>query len=311
MTTQPMTTEPTVTDQTRTETVVTGPYTARGTGRGPNTPRGLTVTVDLEDHRPGRRHPIRYERTMREVLAPALEEMGVTATIFVVGTVAERSPGLVADLAAAGHEIGLHGWDHEHLSSVTPTELAQRLARGRDVVGGIVGTAPVGYRAPTYSMTEAVARWAPDVLADEGFEYSSSVVPAPNPLHGFPGAPTDVFAWPCGLVEVPAPLLGVGVGGGVPFGGTYLRVLPLRVLRRGAHVIRRTHTLPWCYLHPYDIDRNEPFWWEPVAGPLAPLLWVGRRQTLARVRALTPDGVGRPLVEGVRSLPGPLPVFTP
>ncbi|MCB0241471.1 MAG: polysaccharide deacetylase family protein, partial [Anaerolineae bacterium] len=34
------------------------------------------------------------------------------ATFFVLGRVAQEQPDLVRSLAAGGHEIGTHGWDH-------------------------------------------------------------------------------------------------------------------------------------------------------------------------------------------------------
>src|SRR5690554_7127094 len=48
----------------------------------------------------------------------------------------------------------------------------------------------LGYRAPTFSLVPATV-WATEVLVEEGFAYSSSVLPAKNLLHGFPGAPSE------------------------------------------------------------------------------------------------------------------------
>ncbi|MDJ0383525.1 polysaccharide deacetylase family protein [Streptomyces sp. G-G2] len=42
----------------------------------------------------------------------SLDRRGVRATFFMLGSAAHRAPGLVREIAAAGHEIGVHGWQH-------------------------------------------------------------------------------------------------------------------------------------------------------------------------------------------------------
>jgi peptidoglycan-N-acetylglucosamine deacetylase len=49
-----------------------------------------------------------------------LSAAGVQATFFVVGRKALRHPQLVRDIAAAGHELGLHGFEHDRLFSLRP-----------------------------------------------------------------------------------------------------------------------------------------------------------------------------------------------
>src|SRR5829696_6854664 len=43
-----------------------------------------------------------------------LEHKGIPATFFVTGHTAETYPSLARDIAAAGHEIGHHGYLHEN-----------------------------------------------------------------------------------------------------------------------------------------------------------------------------------------------------
>jgi hypothetical protein len=141
----------------------------------------------------------------------------------------------------------------------------------------------VGFRAPTFSLVPETV-WATEVLLAAGYTYSSSVLPARSPLYGYPGTPRDPFLWPCGLAELPVPTAGVGRLQLPYLGGTYLRVLPqpliTRIHRRGA---RR---LPWTYMHPYDIDTDEPYWRVPDAGWMSPALWVGRKRLLAKLDRL-------------------------
>ncbi len=255
--------------------------------RGP-----VTFTLDLEDHRPDDSFPLRYPTVMREVLA-FLAERNVVGTVFVVGVVAEAQPDLVREVAAAGHEIALHSWAHTHLTDQTPEVFAAETRRGKALLEDLAGAPVVGFRAPTFSLVPD-SLWATEVLAEEGFTYSSSVLSAPNPLFGYPGAPTEPFVWPSGLAEFPAPLAGIGPVH-VPFlGGTYFRLLPWPVIA-AARRFGDVGPAPWTYVHPYDFDTEERYWPVPDAGRLAPLLWVGRRRALAKMDRLLAAGAGLPL----------------
>src|SRR4051812_4013797 len=50
-------------------------------------------------------------------------------TFFTVGWVAERHPGLVKDIAAAGHEVASHTWDHRRIPDQTPQAFRDSVRR--------------------------------------------------------------------------------------------------------------------------------------------------------------------------------------
>lgn len=267
----------------------------------------LSFTFDLEDHRPNDRAELRYP-AMTERVLDLLDRLGVRATVFVVGEVAAERPELVRAVADRGHEIGLHGWRHTPLTELTPSVFRAETARGRQVLEACTDQVVTAYRAPTFSLVPATM-WATEVLADLGFAYSSSVLPAANPLFGWPGAPATPFRWPSGLVELPSPVLGLGRWKVPHLGGVYLRVLPWPVVRAGA-AGRGSTPVPFTYLHPYDLDTDEPYWRLPDAGALSPLVWVNRAGTLRRVEALLSRGAGPPLGERIPD-PSTLPEFPP
>ena len=269
----------------------------------------LTVTIDLEDHRPGPTRPARYPDQMRRWL-DHLEERDVRATVFVVGAVARRSPDLVVEVAKRGHEVGLHNFDHWALFSCRPDTFARRAGDARAHLEDLTGTAVTGFRAPAGTLVPATA-WATDALVEAGFTYSASAVPTQTYGVGFPGCPTTPFRWPSGLAELPCPVLARG-GMGMPFlGGTFLRVLPPWVVRRAA-VELPADSVPWVYGHPHDIDVLEPLyrvdevgWWGTV------LLWINRGRMLERVDALVEGRVGPPLGERLAAIADDLPTFDP
>src|SRR5262249_31707555 len=184
----------------------------------PMTSGAVTFTFDLEDHRPddAPAGTERYPDLTRRVL-DFLDERGVRGTFFVVGAVADEQRDLVREVSSRGHELGLHGWRHVALTDLSPDSLRGGVARGKAVLEDISGSPVRGFRAPMFSLVER-SRWALDVLADAGFDYSSSVLPARSPLFGDPTLPRAPFRWANGLVELPCPVLRAR-GLGVPYLG--------------------------------------------------------------------------------------------
>lgn len=80
--------------------------------------------------------------------AQTLAEHGVKATFFLLGSMTERTPALAAELAAAGHEIAVHGWDHRYLPARTPAATFADLGRATDLIGAVTGARPVFFRPP-------------------------------------------------------------------------------------------------------------------------------------------------------------------
>jgi peptidoglycan/xylan/chitin deacetylase (PgdA/CDA1 family) len=89
------------------------------------------------------------------VTTPAFAELlaahQVRATFFLLGSMVAKAPRLAADLAAAGHELGVHGWEHRYSVLRTPWATAADLTRARDLIAEASGTAPVFYR-PAYGV---------------------------------------------------------------------------------------------------------------------------------------------------------------
>lgn len=119
-----------------------------------------------------------------------LERHEIRATFFVPGWIAVHYPETVRRIAAAGHEIGHHGFLHEVLENVDAAEEEQILLRGLDALDKAAGVRPVGYRAPRYFLTNNSI----ELLARHGFHYSSNMMDADAPYpYGRAG----------GMVELP------------------------------------------------------------------------------------------------------------
>ena len=77
-----------------------------------------------------------------------LRAAGATATFFLVGEQVERWPAMAAEIAAAGHEIALHGHRHQLVLRKTPAALRNDLDHGVDVIATATGRRPTRYRPP-------------------------------------------------------------------------------------------------------------------------------------------------------------------
>lgn len=90
----------------------------------------------------------------------ALEELDVHATFFLLGRMVSRSPWLVGELTAAGHEVAVHGWDHRPLLLRGAAATYEDLARAQHAVACAGGTSPTFYRPPYGVLTWAAWRAA-------------------------------------------------------------------------------------------------------------------------------------------------------
>jgi len=218
--------------------------------------RTYLFSVDLEDVRlslpDGEKYRPRVEPNTLRYL-DWLDTHGFHATFFTVGEVARRYPDLVREIARRGHEVACHSNLHVTLDKQSPEEFRADVSAALEALAACGADHVVGYRAPTFSLTAKTA-WAYDVLRDLGFTYSSSVLPAPNPLFGWPEFGSQARRVDAGLLEIPMTLTRVGpmrvpVGGGV-----YFRILPLPLI---AWAMSRTSEAVTGYFHPYDIDTEQ------------------------------------------------------
>jgi peptidoglycan/xylan/chitin deacetylase (PgdA/CDA1 family) len=78
----------------------------------------------------------------------ALAARRAVATFFLVGEQVERHRTLAAEIVAAGHAIGIHGYRHELLLRRSPRAVRDDLLRACDVIGSATSTEPRLYRPP-------------------------------------------------------------------------------------------------------------------------------------------------------------------
>ena len=143
------------------------------------------LTVALEDYFEvaafkgliGRGNLYRFERSVERGTNNTLdflEEHGVQATFFVMGWVADELPEIVRAVADAGHEVATKGYYHKNVRRTPPEEFREDLVRSREAIEAAAGKRVLGFRAGDAWLSRQDL-WALDILAQEGFEYDSSV----------------------------------------------------------------------------------------------------------------------------------------
>jgi len=201
----------------------------------------------------------RVERNADAVLA-LFEEAGVKGTFFTLGWVAERYPGLIRRIAADGHEVASHGWDHDRVFTLTPDQFRADLRRAHAAIEAAAGVAPLGYRAPSFSI-DARTPWAHRILAEEGYAYSSSVAPLAHDHYGWPEAPRFAFRplADAALIELPVTTVDVAGRRLAAGGGGFFRLLPYGFSSWAVRRVNRAEQRPAVfYFHPWEIDPDQP-----------------------------------------------------
>ena len=205
--------------------------------------------------------PSLVEQETRRVLE-IFERHQVSATFFVLGWVARQYPGLIREIAAKGHEIGCHSFEHRLVYELTPDEFRKDTQDAVRAIEDASGIRPRAYRAPSFSIQQR-SMWALEILVECGFTHDSSIYPIRHDRYGIPGFGRHAceLQTPSGpIVEVPIATARLSDRTVAPVGGgAYLRLLPYRYTAAGIRRINRVDQEPACiYFHPWELDYGHP-----------------------------------------------------
>jgi len=203
--------------------------------------------------------PLRAERSVQRLLQ-LFDETDVRATFFCLGWMAERAPRLIRQCQRAGHEIGSHGYGHVLAYKVGRRAFLEDITRSKKILEDITGEEVVGFRSPGFCIRED-NQWVFEVVREAGYTYDASVFPAHHGHGGLSHAnpsPHVIQTQTGSLAEIPTStvkLLGRRV---CLFGGGYLRITPLPLIRWGVRRLHNEGRPLIVYIHPREIDPNHP-----------------------------------------------------
>jgi len=205
----------------------------------------------------------------------------------------------VRALATEGHEVASHGYGHELVTSQTPRSFREDVQRSKQILEDLTGKSVVGYRAPSFSITDRTP-WAFPILAEAGYLYDSSIykrfrcaAASTSSAKAVPVKTEFGVVW-----EVPPSTMSV-CGFHIPVaGGGYFRLFPYAVSRLCLRQLERQGAQLVVYLHPWEIDPEQPRMEGPVLSKFRHYLNLER--TKYRLTCLLEEFVFAPVVEAVR-----------
>lgn len=188
------------------------------------------------------------------------EKYDVKATFFILGWIAEKYPILIERIAAEGHEVASHGYEHIRITNQTPDEFRLDIIKTKKILEDISGQEVKGYRAASYSICKDNL-WALGLLEETGHKYSSSIYPIKHDLYGIPDAPRFAYRpnGDAGILEVPITTLEIGKKRLPCGGGGFFRLYPYMVSKMAYQYINVRNQQPGIfYFHPWEIDPQQP-----------------------------------------------------
>ncbi len=105
-------------------------------------------------------------------LVRVFREFGLRQTFFLPSWCIERYPAAVEVILRDGHEIGQHGYLHEHPNELTPEDELYWFDRSFAAIVKATGQPPRGYRAPSYRFSAKTL----DYLVQYGLAYDASLM---------------------------------------------------------------------------------------------------------------------------------------
>ncbi len=201
-------------------------------------------------------YPSRIELQIN-LLLDLLKEQKISATFFVLGFIAEKHPKLVQKIAANGHEIASHGFNHQHITKQNRAEFSADIKQAKDLLEQLISAPVLGYRAPCFSIS-AENEWAHDEIKNAGYQYSSSTYPISHDFYGVPNAPKTPYYLTNGLLEIPISTLRIYKKTFPAGGGGYFRLLPYFIFQSMFQASGQQLDFLNFYTHPWEYDPEQP-----------------------------------------------------
>ena len=105
-------------------------------------------------------------------LLKLFERFQIKTTWFIPGHSIETFPEQMKAVAAAGHEIGMHGYSHENPIAMTRQQEADVLDKSIQLITDLAGKRPTGYVAPWWEFSNVTN----ELLVERGILYDHSLM---------------------------------------------------------------------------------------------------------------------------------------
>lgn len=191
----------------------------------------------------------------------------INTTFFILGWIAERLPNLVREIHTRGHEVASHGYDHILCPECSLEDLKTDLINSKKLLEDIISDRVYGYRAPSFAINNDILK----TIQECGYLYDSSYNSfalhdrygqmdfSQNEKNGI-AIQISKKQNPKSKILYELPISNLKLGRHVfPFGGGgYFRLIPFPIFKRGVKFILTKENDCLFYLHPWEIDHEQP-----------------------------------------------------
>ena len=191
----------------------------------------VSLTFDVDNESLFRARPLPVPMSQGEYGATTglprilelLDRQRVPGSFFIPAMSLILHPEMLQEIRKNGrHEVGVHGWVHESLTSVGGREEEEKLLmQSLEYLTRALGHRPVGYRAPSWI-------WTPDtprLVAKAGFLYDSSLMAMDQPYEVMAnGKPTGLIELPISWIADDFPYYGENGDGSLPSPGAVFQI---------------------------------------------------------------------------------------
>lgn len=226
----------------------------------------ITLTIDWEDfgqlfgkyHHGQISEPVKgvIER-QTDIVLNVLAETNNKATFFILGMLAKYRPNLLKKIASSGHEISIHGEDHQIMSSLSPEKVRRDIEDAYKRITDIIGNKVHGYRAPFFSINRSNL-FILEILSELGIIYDSSIFPVKLSRYGIDNfdAEDKLYKLPNGkeIVELPLTVFKCFGKKWPVAGGGYIRLTPNFLINKIFDSLYSQGINSMIYMHPYEFD---------------------------------------------------------
>ena len=204
------------------------------------------------------KHEARMFKGLEKIIE-MLRGKNTVATFFVVGEVLENNPEIFDMIIENGHEIAFHTMYHDRIDT---SYFRENFSNEIEKFSKLTNKKSKGFRAPTFSLNQN-SSWIIDALANSGYLYDSSIVPAKTDLYGMPNADTKPYRISSQslekndshgkLIEFPI-LVTKFLGKKTPAGGGfYLRFLPTKIIKNAIKNYEKQNIPATFYIHSWEL----------------------------------------------------------
>ena len=225
-----------------------------------NRKKNIHLTIDFEDYRYNfnrdyNRSDSSYNRAEINkqywLMTDELKKFSCGATFFLVAEVAKiLNKDIVSDLKK-NYDLGCHSNKHINLGTFNRIEFFNDTEKAKKTLEDLFSMQIDSYRAPYFS-AEKILDYFYEELSKNNFKYSSStrLIDMPsNTKQFYKIKNSDIY-------EIPLKGIGFGSKKITIIGGTYFRIMPIRLILKLIKNSIKNNFAPIIYLHNYDFDKN-------------------------------------------------------